>query len=132
MKYQEDVLKKAVDTWGAESQIGMLMEEMGELMSAINRRHRCRTDKSTVEEELADVEIMLDQMRHIFDAEEVDRFKRLKIDRLEARLGMESPMACYGFDSKVYPDCMIVKGKSCQFFEPNPDNGICKHWRVIE
>jgi len=84
-----DVYKRAADTWGEESQVGMLIEEMGELLSAINRRHRCRTDKSTVEEELADVEIMLAQMRIIFDADLVDEWKAIKTKRLAVNLGME-------------------------------------------
>lgn len=80
------VYKDAVDLWGPDSQIGMLFEEMGELMSAIIRDKRERTYKASVEEEIADVSIMLEQMNHIFNPALIESWKQLKIKRLEARI----------------------------------------------
>ena len=83
------VFKDAVDLWGADSQIGMLFEEMGELISAINRDKRERVDKASVEEEIADVAIMLEQMNHIYNQELIESWKQLKIGRLKARIQKE-------------------------------------------
>lgn len=131
-----DAYKKAVEEWGAESQIGMLVEEMGELLSALNRRSRERTDKSTVEEELADVEIMLAQMRFVFDSEKVDEWKEIKTRRLAVNLGIEevgkeSTLKCYGFDGEVYPDCPVMEfDEMCENYDDRGD-GICKHWKEV-
>jgi len=71
----------------------MLCEEMGELISAVNRWRRKRDDGSSVEEEIADVRIMLKQMDHIFDKETIDWWEALKTGRLENRIKKETLQA---------------------------------------
>ncbi len=76
--------KKAVEVFGETEQINMLFEELGELISSINRHRRGRKDKSSVEEELADVQIMLYQMRYIFNPDIMDDWVLLKTSRLKS------------------------------------------------
>ncbi len=86
---QPDVIyKEAVDKWGHNSQMNMLIEECAELIAAINRFRRERTDLIPLLEEIADVEIMLGQIRCIFDAELIDIAKRKKLTRLAERVGL--------------------------------------------
>lgn len=81
------IYRAALETFGAEAQINMLFEEMGELMSAICKHARGRDKVAHIAEEIADVQIMLDQMDVLFGCEdEVERQKRYKLRRLEQRI----------------------------------------------
>ena len=86
---REVILRRAIGIYGNIAQIGMLHEEMGELMVAINKCERAGyTDETEahVREEIADVQIMLDQMRIIFGpTEEIEQAKLLRLrERLDA------------------------------------------------
>lgn len=77
--------RAAIERYGGEAQKRMALEELAELMVAIN--HDLRGRDSNLEEEIADVEIMLEQLKMIDNCEgEVERIKRLKIERLKRRL----------------------------------------------
>jgi len=39
-------------------------------------------------EEIADVEIMIEQLRYIFDVDLIDQFKSEKLERLEKRINV--------------------------------------------
>lgn len=81
------ILEAAVDTYGAESQIDMMIEEMSELTKALCKYKRS-PDGGTVDnvlEEMADVQIMLNQMALIFD--DCTEQEIVKLVRLESRLG---------------------------------------------
>lgn len=87
------ILEKAVDTYGNESQVDMAIEEMSELTKALLKYRRAlkgNTDisvskaHSDILEEIADVEIMLDQMKIIYGEPICER--KHKIDRLKERL----------------------------------------------
>jgi len=80
---------KAIAKWGRTSQIDMLQEECAELIVAINKYKR--NNVGTIEavlEEIADVEIMIDQIKVLLEVNElrVDVFKEKKIDRLKDML----------------------------------------------
>lgn len=90
MKKQE-LYKKAIDLWGKEAQIRLALEEMSELSTEILRLWRERGVVSNVENEIADVEIMMEQLRLIFDAKAISRFKARKIKRLKERIEKDSP-----------------------------------------
>ena len=84
------VLRKALDTYGKTSQITMAFEEMSELMKELSKNLRGRDNRSEIAEEIADVEIMLEQMKMLFDCEKSVYINRqAKIDRLEYILGRE-------------------------------------------
>lgn len=65
---QELILQKAVEKWGSESQIDMCIEECSELIQALCKYKRNSIgDISNLKGELADVFIMVRQMKMIFD-----------------------------------------------------------------
>ena len=98
-----EILKKAISTYGKESQIDVCIEEMSELIKAIIKFKRASQKIDAMEvrafrqyisekvadiaEEIADVEIMLQQLRLIFNCEkEVNGQLEYKINRLKERL----------------------------------------------
>lgn len=59
------ICRRAVDLWGAASQLRQLQEECGELVAAVNQADRGRDGAiGQLIEEVADVEIMIAQARH--------------------------------------------------------------------
>ena len=80
-----DVLENAVNTFGKQAQVDMMIEEMTELTKALLNERRGR--ESNIAEEMADVKIMLQQMGMIFDnAREIEEIYAEKIERLDQRL----------------------------------------------
>jgi NTP pyrophosphatase (non-canonical NTP hydrolase) len=86
---RRNIYKMALDKWGPQSQIDMLVEECAELIVAVHHARRALGADGTmaaVIEELADVEIMLEQMRMIFPEEAIDGCKLAKVVRLRHRV----------------------------------------------
>ena len=81
-----EVYEKALKKWGYQSQWGMLIEEMGELMQVLNKYERFKATVAEVQDELVDVEIMLGQMGIVFGRERIHHRKIEKINRLEKLL----------------------------------------------
>lgn len=80
-----EILKMAITANGATHQEIIAIEECSELIQAITHKHRGR--KHNLAEEIADVEIMLEQLKIINGcSEEVEQVKRYKIERLLHRL----------------------------------------------
>ena len=93
--YELDVLHEAVQRYGVDSQVDMAIEEMSELTKALLKHRRAINNPklgilemdsiiTNIHEEMADVQIMLDQLYIIFGAPVKDRF--YKINRLKERL----------------------------------------------
>lgn len=83
----ENLCKQAVEVFGMDIQQVMAMEEMGELTQAISKNIRGFKDKANVAEEIADVEIMLEQLKHGYKCHsEVNRWKNKKLARLRGRI----------------------------------------------
>lgn len=76
----------AVAKWGVRSQVEMAVEELAECILALRHRVRDRVNDDKVAEEVADVEIMMAQMRHIFGDAPVDAWKTKKLARLRRRI----------------------------------------------
>ena len=90
---REELYSIAINVYGAEAQINQGIEEMAELIQAVNKFRR-KPGKETMQgvvEEIADVEIMLDQYKQIYGITEteIDLLKKQKLDRLAARLGVK-------------------------------------------
>lgn len=87
---RDAVLRDAVKTWGMEAQQRMMIEEMSELTKAVCKLARANIGAeaelavASIREEMADVQIMLDQMKVMF-GDPVDQ-ERKKIARLWRRL----------------------------------------------
>ena len=80
------IYKKAIKLWGIDSQMMMAVEEASELIKAICKLRRTGVTAETVNnlaEEIADMEIMLEQLKIMFYLTEgVGKWKKYKINRL--------------------------------------------------
>ena len=98
---ETEVFRKAIDTYGEESQMHMVLEEMSELAKEICKllRYSKNQRKRHVAEEVADVEIMLEQIKMIFHIDDdVEMWRLDKTVRLKKKLGM---FPDYGGDDPV-------------------------------
>lgn len=82
----KETCKLAVETYGTESQTRMAIEEMGELLTALNHFRRGRCTIEAVQEEIADVLICAEQLACIYGYEETARKMDAKMLRLEDRI----------------------------------------------
>ena len=78
-----DIYAMAFDKWGFNHQTDMIIEECSELIHSLMKLKRNRCHKNDVINEIADVEIMIDQARMLFGDKAVSDAKRYKLDRLE-------------------------------------------------
>lgn len=82
---EQTIYQRAVIKWGVDSQVDMLIEELAELI--VELQHCKRNRSHNVAEEIADVEIMLSQIKPLFNEDkDVDNWKLMKAERLEKRL----------------------------------------------
>lgn len=78
---------KTIEKWGAALQVGTAMEECAELIAALNRFYfRGRGSVEDVAEEVADVELVCKQLRHMIGDEKVDKAFDRKLARLKDRV----------------------------------------------
>ena len=99
---EENILLQAIAEYGAEAQTDMMIEEMSELTKALlkHRRKECKETLDNILEEIADVQIMLDQMKLIHDdGKATDEYRDVKLLRLAARLGIAEDAAEGGLRS---------------------------------
>ena len=93
----KDILKRAINTYGTDTQQDMVIEEALELALAILKHRRAiKEDRSyeyieakrdNIVEESADTRIMLEQVNMMFDCkDEVNEQIEFKINRLKERL----------------------------------------------
>lgn len=83
-----DILKKIVDKYGIEKQTLMLAEEQGELIKAINKRLRGKTQgNNEIAEEMVDVMIVIAEIREYFGITEgdIDIIVKQKMSRIVDR-----------------------------------------------
>ena len=88
-KGRKEILLNAISTYGQMMQEDVCIEEMSELTKAIIKCRRIgsgriKENNENVREEIADVQIMLDQMRIIYG--DTTDWENLKIKRLKSRL----------------------------------------------
>lgn len=82
-----EIFSAALETYGAEAQTLMVMEEMSELAKELCKHARGADNTDAIAEEIADVHIMLRQMEILHDCEErAGWWFNVKLDRLEERL----------------------------------------------
>lgn len=93
--YDELDIKRIGQYYGVDTQINQAVEEMAELMVALNKYRRLTVDRvdltkavDSVTEEIADVELMLSQIKRLLniDPRKVEAYKELKIERQLARI----------------------------------------------
>lgn len=89
-----DELRTIADHYGKEHQLEKCKEELNELIEAIDSR-----DEESVKEEIADVEIMINQVKYLMCAERlVELYKDYKIARQLRRIAegpsLQDPENC--------------------------------------
>ena len=89
-----DILEKAIKHYGAKNQMGVACEESAELIQAISKCLRYKDDieaRNNLVEEIADVLIMIDQLKIIVNIKdyEIVCYRKYKLERLERRIENE-------------------------------------------
>ncbi len=89
-----ETLKRAIKHYGPQNQMMQTMEELSELSVAISKciRYPDKIEtKQHVTEEIADVLIMIDQLKIILDIKdyEIGCYRSYKLNRLEGRMNNE-------------------------------------------
>ena len=89
----ERIMRQAIETYGVQSQCDVAIEEMAELTKAIVKIRRVADDYGKTQvaldnllEEIADVDIMIDQLKIMWGTKQVEEYRRKKLKRLAKRL----------------------------------------------
>lgn len=93
-KMETDLFEKCFEKWGNESQFLMLIEECAELIQATNKDMlRNDPERSLRErfehfaEELADTQLMIDEMIYRFELKsDIEYWRMVKLERVEKLL----------------------------------------------
>ena len=86
-EYREIIYRKAFERFGKFNQITVAIEELSELQKELCKVLRGNMNIENVVEEIADVEIMIEQLHIMFNADrDIDKVKAQKIERLECRM----------------------------------------------
>lgn len=90
IQINEEILQAAIDKWGEDHQIEMMIEECIELALALQKLKRQRTHQTAglinVIDELADVTIMTRVGKIIFDKQLIQERADFKMNRLQERI----------------------------------------------
>ena len=74
-------IKIIADHYGINPQLDQMQEECAELIVAINKHKRYGKSEQVIEE-IADVELMLEQLKYLLNCDgEVQKIKKQKIER---------------------------------------------------
>lgn len=91
--YDERIMHQAIETYGVQAQCDVAIEEMAELTKAIVKIRRVADDYEKTQaalenllEEIADVDIMIEQMKIMWGPKPVEEYRRKKLERLDRRL----------------------------------------------
>lgn len=83
----KEIIRSALRCFGESNQVVVAIEEMSELQKELCKLLRGRADTNHIAEEIADVEIMLAQMKEAFNLyHSVDTHRYFKLQRLDARI----------------------------------------------
>lgn len=83
----KEVLLLAINKYGTDMQRAVAIEEMSELIKELCKYKRGAENIAQIAEEIADVEIMLEQLKIMFNCENsVSLYKQNKVARLLYRI----------------------------------------------
>lgn len=89
----ERIMQRAIETYGVQAQCDVAVEEMAELTKAIMKIRRVADDYGKTQaaldnllEEIADVDIMIEQLKIMWGPKQVEEYRRKKLERLDRRL----------------------------------------------
>lgn len=102
------IYDNALAQWGYDRQVLATSEECSELAASCVRFVNHKSNASRVAEEAADVEIMIEQLRHNGLNEMIEQSKARSLTRLAHRVGVEAnPVAtCTPFVSTLLADAL--------------------------
>jgi len=81
---EKQIYEKAVRLWGKQIQTDMMIEEVSELTKIILKERRGKAFIAEIIEEMVDCQIMINQMRVIYDDEPMwNRIMAHKLSRLQ-------------------------------------------------
>lgn len=81
------IFAAAIAKWGNQAQVMMVFEEMSELQKELCKNWRGKDNIEQIADEVADVEIMLDQLKMIYEIKDkVREHRAFKVMRLRKRL----------------------------------------------
>lgn len=84
-------IKTIADHYGLNNQMMQAIEEMGELTQAIVKvfRNGLDNERDNLIEELADVEIMIEQLDYLLGDNQIEKIKEYKVNRQLNRIAQE-------------------------------------------
>ena len=81
------IYDRALDAYGPDVQLTVALEELSEAQKEICKMLRGMGDLTNLAEEIADAEIMLEQVKNLFNLEDrVDEMAEKKLNRLLLRI----------------------------------------------
>ena len=84
---EKEILKSALSLYGSTAQTVVAIEELSELQKELCKSLRTGADRPHIAEEIADVQIMLEQMMMLYEChEDVSIWRHKKVNRLYERL----------------------------------------------
>jgi len=90
---ESEIYQEAVKKWGNRSQSDLMIEECSELTQAIIKYRRGIVDKDRVVSEMADVQIMLNQMKVIVGDDSLfEKWMAVKLSRLESLINSSNSL----------------------------------------
>lgn len=77
---QSVICRKAIETFGADHQKLLAIEECSELINALAKEKRDRVNEADIITEIADVQIMCEQLAQMYGQRKValERFRKLR------------------------------------------------------
>jgi len=81
-----ELYQKWLKHFGEETQMRMAQEECGELIAAISHFIRGKKGACDLLQEIADVEILIEQLRIIFSDHAINKEKNFKLNRMQGYL----------------------------------------------
>lgn len=86
-RYRKKIYRQTLKTYGRDKQMIKAIEEMAELSKELCKWVLGADNGKHVQEEIADVIIMMEQMQMLFDVDgEIKKMIAYKVERLERRL----------------------------------------------
>lgn len=80
------ICSKAIREFGGNNQLIIAMEELGELIQAISKVLRGLETNGNFEEEIADVDIILTQLKILGNLREIEKWRNYKLNRLSKKI----------------------------------------------
>ena len=99
---KKDVYNKAKQVYGIDAQVTKAVEELSELIKELSKFLLDDGNMDHITEEMADVEIMVEQLKLIFENKRwVQVVKKAKIQRLSDRLDEEEEREADSYDHRI-------------------------------